>query len=249
MAHDAPMTTDEFMDSIRKPEDLHPDLEPYLHEHDGLGYVLQHPLVYSIPHAEAINAYVNRMYEQKLRMIALAEAEGNVAHVVHLHEQPWRLDALLEHEHKIRDNAAYWQLVRDIWLATEIFHHNYHKWGRLWLKGRPERHEVMEPEEREALAALPDLVQIYRGGHHPKSLHRGFSWTTDRDEAVWFARRYQERRVRPPHVCKAMVRREDILAMFDTSEREVVVNPTTLIDVTMRHVGYAPLRKSRHAAD
>jgi hypothetical protein len=50
-------------------------------------------------------------------------------------------------------------------------------------------HEFMEPEDKVFFDALPETVTIYRGTQRP-GRHIGICWTTDRQTAEWFARRF-----------------------------------------------------------
>lgn len=245
------MNADEIFDTLKTLEDLHEDLEPYLHEVPGIGEVLRHPLVYSVPHARQINAYCNRMYEQKLKMIAEAKDAGDVWRIIHLHEPPYRLHALLKFRQMIESDRAYWELVRDVWIPTDNPHQSQAAWEITWRSARPDRHFVMDEEERADLASRPETFRVWRGGHHRKTLLDGFSWTLDRDEAVWFARRFEnssERRI--PYLAEATVRRDEVLALLHTGEREVVVDPLKLIDPKLTRIReFGPLRRKRLGAD
>jgi hypothetical protein len=68
---------------------------------------------------------------------------------------------------------------------------------------------------------LPKLVTVYRGGQNDfDKLRRGWSWTTDRRVAAWFALRF----LGSPLVIKANVRSSSILhGCNERREKEVVI--------------------------
>jgi hypothetical protein len=80
----------------------------------------------------------------------------------------------------------------------------------------------------------PDTIQVWRGtwGIDIKAAASGFSWTTDRDLACWFAMRMS---ARSPLVLLAEVRREMIACYTnDRDEKEIVLitPPTAVVDGT-----------------
>lgn len=78
--------------------------------------------------------------------------------------------------------------------------------------------------EHERLNNLPEEFVAWRGTSST-SRHQwtGFSWTTDKDQAAWFAYRNSDGDSQPL-LLHAVVRRSSVLACFNY-EREVVVNP------------------------
>jgi hypothetical protein len=83
---------------------------------------------------------------------------------------------------------------------------------------------LMDDAERAVLAALPDPIEAWRGGHGftIRQAAAGLSWTLDPEQARWFANR---RRPAPALVVRANFPRAAVLAYFgDPDERELVVN-------------------------
>ena len=74
---------------------------------------------------------------------------------------------------------------------------------------------------------VPDTLTVYRGGFSTtkRKLAAGFSWTTDRDTACFFAMRYQGYNDwHTPMLLKATIRRDEIKLMEpDHRESEVVI--------------------------
>jgi hypothetical protein len=100
-----------------------------------------------------------------------------------------RPDLLLAHADEM-DDRAYWKAVADTWQDSERPRLGKRDWQRLFYAKRPRREELMSPEERAELAALPERIPVFCGvGLHNFNVH-GLSWTLDRDRAAWFARRF-----------------------------------------------------------
>lgn len=98
------------------------------------------------------------------------------------------------------------------------------------------RSHTMSDAEREALAALPEMVTVYRGCY--ASNRRGFSWTTDRAVAERFPFLYRYRRTDdgPPLLLEGVVKRASVLFVkLDRKECEVVTLPRC-VRVTQTHV-------------
>lgn len=217
------------------PEELHPELKAYLFISAGSIVVLHHPLVMSVPYDKMHNRRLNKYYAYKKEEIARAQAEGNWLSYVFLHERPYRFNALRSVEDKFTDGKEYWRVVGSVWTDSENIYQQFAAWKRLWASSLAGRDALMDEEEREVLAAMPEVLTVYRGFKIKKS-ERGLSWTTDRDKAVWFARW-----LRYPHqssfVAQANVTKKDVLAYFDgRNEKEVVVLPTSLKNLLSERV-------------
>ena len=90
-----------------------------------------------------------------------------------------------------------------------------------------DRKSLMNDEEQEVLASLPDNVIIYRGVNcEAKKYIRQLSWTLDIDKAKWFSNRLRKPDNKPA-VYTAEIEKIDILAYFKT-EQEVVVDTRKL---------------------
>jgi hypothetical protein len=95
---------------------------------------------------------------------------------------------------------------------------------------------MFEAAQFELPRAMPEAVQIWRGtrGSTAKVAANGYSWTTDRDVACWFAMRRPERQG-SPLVLTAHVKRADIAFLPDErNECEVLIfgPPNSEIDGT-----------------
>lgn len=196
-------------------EPLHPDLLPYFEEEGALGPQLRHPLVYQVPFFT--NGTANAYYKQKVKAIEDALAEKNYSKVVYLHERPYRIQAFLDVMESMED-ADYWKLLSSIWTDTENSWQNFEMWNALLRSPRPERHNLMDEEELNHLASLPDEVVVYRGCVEGVN-ENGLSWTLDKTKAEFFANRFSKNGI----VLEKTINKDKIVAVFlGRNESEVI---------------------------
>jgi hypothetical protein len=137
------------------------------------------------------------------------------------HERGW---LLLEHAHDLSGDD-YWRAVADAWLDSDRQSLAPADWRGLWLADRPGREQVMTVEDRDALAALPERVTVYRGVNC-RNYVAGISWTLDRNLAHWFALRWVNAEYPKGFtVISGTVLRHRILALLQDSEHEIIAQP------------------------
>jgi hypothetical protein len=102
--------------------------------------------------------------------------------------RPYRWDFFYSVQGEL-DDAEYARLLGEVWTDTEVPGGNLRGWIKLFTNPRLRRELLMSPEELASYQALPDLVEIWRGVAQPRYA-RGISWTTDPDQAAWFAMRF-----------------------------------------------------------
>jgi hypothetical protein len=168
--------------------------------------------------------------------------KGDYAQYLGYYGSHERLSAFDRIAERIEDDAVYWDCLRLTWTMDDAPGLNHDVWTALW-EARPGREQVMLPEERATLAALPDPVHVWRGtARHAEDA--GWSWTTDPARAVWFARWHADnRRVRmlygvsaqgTPMVFEGFVARDRVLAVLhERGEGEVIV-PFASVDIVRR---------------
>ena len=213
----------------REGEVLLPELVPFLDDGKGfLGPCLKHPLVFDIPFFPQMAWRCNDQYQQKRELLAKAVTERDWYTAIWLHERPFRAHAFAGLQSKMH-HAEYWELLGLVWCDSE----NIWQWGYLAAEllgsRRPARRFMMDPEEREALAALPDTFTVYRGLTVPQGVKQGWSWTLDKDKAEWFSIRLI-RKGNKPLVLTGEVRRSSVIAhLTRRGEAEIVVNPRDVL--------------------
>lgn len=196
---------------------LDPELEAYMV--DGpFGRFLQHPLIQDMM-PDATPGLVNRRYRHALAQLQLAEEKEDWDRVIFLHERPFRAEKLYELHCEGVELPA--KIYTDVWIDSENIWQHMEEWRDMLsdLKFRGER-------LGESIEELPETLTVYRGGI--KKNQGGFSWTLDRDKAVWFAQRF----LRPGQrgiVTEATVTKDQIVGYLTSrNESEIVVDPDEL---------------------
>lgn len=144
-----------------------------------------------------------------------------------------------QHQHRLSPDR-YWELVRAAWTGAEWPLHKLQpaQWRALFKgsKRARGRRQMLLASERQTLRKMHNTITVYRGEQGPESRYK-WSWTLDRDRAVWFARRFNHLgngRLLTGHVAK-----RNIVAYFDEGrgEQEIVVTS----GVTVDHVEVIPV--------
>lgn len=214
----------------RKDEPLHPDLAEYLEESGFMGPVLKHPLVFDIPYMSMLAWRANDQYEYKRQALAEAMDKGDWHTVVWLHERPYRVAALMEIRKDLR-GREYWELLSAVWTDSENIWQNMRDWKTLLTSRKPGRQYMMDWGERRALENKPAVFPVWRG-FNTGGTKRGWSWTTSKDKAEWFARRLLQDDERPV-LAEARVPKSRVIAyLTGRNEKEIVVDPRFLTDVS-----------------
>lgn len=214
-----------FFAAAASPEPLDPELAAYIDEDGPLGPMIRHPLVFD-PTGMATPGLPNRQLRWKKKALAEALSERDWYTAVFLHERPYRADALWQiardHADEISD-TGYWELVGAVWTDSENIWQNEAEWEELLHADRPERQAMMDDDEREMFAVLPEVIEVWRGCIQGQN-EDGLSWTTDRERARWFARRFADNRDGDPIVLHGTVAKEQVVAYFaGRNESEIVV--------------------------
>jgi hypothetical protein len=197
-----------------------------------IGPMIKHKYVNDI-YVPQMNARYNKQLAYKREAVEKTHTEQAWGTFIMLHERPWRFEALTEVADEM-DDGVFWDAVRLVWMDSENIRQHQDEWDELLRSDRPGRENMMDDEEREALAVLPEMVEIYQG--HTDERDDGWSWTTDRDKALWFARRFASMEGAEPELSTAMVHRDDIAAyLLGRGEHEVLVDPdlVALVQVDM----------------
>ncbi len=207
------------------PEKLCPELQ--LHVCDGaLGKMIHHPLVIHIMFDPDRCGMINAQYYHKTTALEKHLQEGNITSAIFLHERPYRFEALTEYitDYDFDRHPDFWKTVGHVWTDSENIYESFEDWQWIWDSIAVNRESAMSNEEQAEFAVLPDTLVIYRGVE-PQGTELGMSWTTDRDKAVWFARRFNGR----GKVLKTEIAKSSALAYFTgRGESEIVVLPDML---------------------
>lgn len=222
------------LDDFFGDEPLHDDLVPHL-SNWRLGRALFHPLVHEPLYHELQNKHYNRVYLSKKTALAKAITDKNWSSYIFIHERPYRLEALMDviHDYGVRTPGKMWPLIADVWIDSENIFQGLEEWTALWAYAPNKRiHFVMDDAEKEALRELPEVIPVYRG-FTVDGADAGLSWTTDREKAEWFARRFRQEGV-VPKLASGTISKEKVLAYFlGRGENEIVAFPDDVLDQTV----------------
>jgi hypothetical protein len=216
------MNADSLTELFHRQEELDPELAEWVYDSDSLGPCIKHPLVFSMMHFPQQNAMVNAQLKGKKAAVTRAEAEGEWHSYIYLHERPHRVEAFINAASRMTD-TQYWHNLASIWIDSENIRQNPRLWEQLLRSKRPERQSIMDDEERDALDAMPGLIPVYQG--HTVRRHDGWSWTTDRAKAEWFAQRFSDFESSPPALTTGVVYKRLVIAYFTgRGESEIVAD-------------------------
>jgi hypothetical protein len=217
------MNADEMMKSLTDPVvPLHPELARYTYESETFGTCIKHPMVFSLVHFPQQNAMVNAQLEYKVKARRKAMKNKEWHTYVFLHERPYRVDAFKRIRSRL-SNERYWDLLSEIWIDSENIRENTSVWERLLRDPRPGREHMMSDEDREALDLLPDTIEVFQG--HTDERDDGWSWTTNRATAEWFAYRFGDFEQATPVVSFGTCSKDLITAyLTGRNESEVLID-------------------------
>jgi hypothetical protein len=202
---------------MKKKEPLDPELALCVTEGAGM---IAHPLYHSTPLS---NAYANHFFRERKKVAEKALLEENWLKYILAHERPYQMGVLLDVRSKMTDEG-YWEAVAYLWTSSENLWQYKKEFAKLFTI-RPGSLTMMDEKERAAYDALPKVVTIYRG-YDRKSNQKGWSWTTDKDKAIWFAQRFAMLDDRKPCLASGTCGKEVIVAYFlGRNESEIVVDP------------------------
>lgn len=202
-------------------EPLHPDLRPYLRKDRRLGLVLEHPLIHSAPHKDALNGAVNARYRERRRRAEQLRQEGDWHGFVFAHEAPHRTSALIGIADGVH-GESYWRLLRAVWQDTVDMWPQLQEWQRLFDAAEPGRRAIMSPAEQEVYARLPESVILWRGATRETAL--GLAWTLSEPKARSFAQSLHSGRA--PLIVRARVPKAHVIAYLSCrGEEEVLALP------------------------
>lgn len=217
------MNADDFSELFARREDLDPELKPYLDSAGPLGPCIRHPLVYSIVHNDALNAYVNLQFQKKSEAVHEARQNRSWETYVYLHERPYRLMAFRNICRELKDRQ-YWELLGNIYTDTENFWQERDGWIECLTVDRKARTHLMDAAERARKNSLPARITAYRGYCEDGQLD-GISWTLDPSVAQFFATRLAQTD-QDCFIATTEIRKRDVIAYFDgRNEDEIVVLP------------------------
>lgn len=217
--------------------DLLPELENYVYEMEGLGGMkaLKHPLCFEVPFFSPGQA--NRRYLQQSRILAEAEEASDWHTCIFVHERAYRTDALLKYVIGVNDfdepvhtlatlEPEFRDYVRDVWTDSENIAQNIPIWNHIF--DVPDDCGLLLGDAEE-FAELPDEITVYRGD----CPDGGWSWSTDRAIAEFFAKRWNEGW---PLLTGTVEKKYVFGYLTNRGESEIMVNPKHVTVLTTEAV-------------
>jgi hypothetical protein len=151
-------------------------------------------------------------------LIANALASGNYYRYVFLHKGQYRTQAFKAISVRLADDE-YWELLSEIWLASDNVWQNMDDWKVLLTSRRSHREAMMDVGEQAFLSNLKYTVTIYRGCK--KDLNEsGLSWTLDRSVAETHADHFGEGGI----VLQRKINKPEIVAYLNSREESEIIN-------------------------
>ncbi len=201
---------------LAKKEKLHPDLQQCVEDMEHFK-ALRHPILYSVPYFESMNAFHNKQYEARKEELIANKKNKHWESFVFLHERPHRLVAFMEIEKELSDNA-YWHLLGHIWLDSE----NIWQLKGTWLKALKSKREhgelFMTGHERIQLRKMTNTMTVYRGCSN-KNKH-GYSYTLDLEKAKMFAQKWGVDAM----IVEKTIKKKDVFAYISRrNESEIIL--------------------------
>jgi hypothetical protein len=142
------------------------------------------------------------------------------------HARPYRIHALGNVLSVCRASKC-WKVIIEVWMDSEHISQHYDEWMDIWARGfdnngtqRKMIAAAMSQKSKLLHQSLPEYFTVYRGYSNEAAL-RGFSWTTNRDKALWFAKRSgrKDSFIAALQISKA----EALIILDDRSEQEVIL--------------------------
>ena len=216
--------SDALLELLKKKEELCPELQEYMVDGwDGRPKSsLKHPLVFSVLYDPVMNAMLNAQLQHKNEALKKARGSKDWHSFVFLHERPYRHEALMEIDLKLTVKE-FWEMARFVWMDSENIWQFQIYWENVFV--RPNSHLMMTEGEKVALAAMTEMITIYRG-YQPRKNKYGLSYTLHEPFALRMATGYGKK----GKVWTRQVKKADVVAYLNErgDEQEIIIKPSIL---------------------
>ena len=179
---------------------------------------IQHPLVIGdigmMP-----NSYYNKQLIRKQERLEEFEKDKEFESYLFLIEKPFRVKFFSElvKQNKIKKfSKKYWRILSSLWTGSENIFQNKELWDNL-LKDKTNHHFFMSKKDLNFFNSLENEFIVYRGYTHWEN---GYSYTLDKERAVWFANRFGQN----GKLKEMLVKKEDVFAYTNSrKEKEIII--------------------------
>jgi hypothetical protein len=152
--------------------------------------------------------------------------------LVILSANPNNLQEILTLHSNNMTHEVYWKTIGHCYTSSNLAHSKKGVILHYLNSDRPNKHFLMNENERRFLNDLPEQVTIYRGCSQAeiKSNKLRFSWTLDRKIAQFFANEYRngvnDKKTSKYEVIERAINKNEIIAYFgDREESEILYFP------------------------
>lgn len=158
------------------------------------------------------------------------DAVSSCLQFIHIIRPPY-LPAFFKFTQHLMSSYDYSTFLGSMWTIVEFPNVDDNITASEFVKffRRADKTLLMDEDEQKQYSALPEQITVYRGIRGRGSL-KALSWTTDIEQAEWFAKRWDKN----GKVYSAKVRKDDVLAVFASrGESELVVDYAKLRDIKL----------------
>jgi len=123
----------------------------------------------------------------------------------------------LVRQNKIKKlSKTYWRILSSLWTGSENIFQHKDLWKEL-LKNKTNSHYFMSKKDLEFYNSLENEFIVYRGYNQWED---GYSYTIDKDVAIWFAERFGQNGI----IKERLVKKEDVFAFTNSrQEKEIII--------------------------
>lgn len=178
---------------------------------------IQHPLV--IGDLDLMpNSYYNTQLIRKKQKLKEFEKNNEFESYLFLIEKPFRVLFFSElvRQNKIKKlSKIYWRILSSLWTGSENIFQHKELWKEL-LKEKTNSHYFMNKKDLEFYNSLENEFMVYRGYNQWED---GYSYTIDKDIAIWFAERFGQNGI----IKERLVKKEDVFAFTNSREEKEII--------------------------
>ena len=178
---------------------------------------IQHPLV--IGDLDLMpNSYYNTQLIRKQQKLKEFEKNNEFESYLFLIEKPFRVLFFSElvRQNKIKKlSKTYWRILSSLWTGSENIFQHKELWKEL-LKEKTNSHYFMSKKDFEFYNSLENEFIVYRGYNQWED---GYSYTIDKDVAIWFAERFGQNGI----IKEILVKKEDVFAFTNSREEKEII--------------------------
>ena len=178
---------------------------------------IQHPLVIGDLGSNS-NSFYNKELIRKQQKLNEYEKKKNYKSYLFLIEKPFRVLFFIKliKQNKIKKfSKKYWRIIRFLWTRSENIFQHKELWKEL-LKDKTNSHYFMSKKDLEFYNSLENEFIVYRGYNQWED---GYSYTIDKDVAIWFAERFGQNGI----IKERLVKKEDVFAFTNSREEKEII--------------------------